>query len=82
MIREIFQNGIDQLVDPLSPCNHVYIYYNMQTLEVTVHDNGLGLPFNDMVRMLMKQHTSKNYSKQKGEYSSGMNGVTATHHIQ
>lgn len=75
MIREIFQNAVDQLIDPMSPCNYIKIIYNMQTLEVTVSDNGLGLPFNDMIRILTKQHTSKNYEKVKFQYSSGLNGV-------
>lgn len=75
MIREIFQNAVDQLIDPASPCNYIKIIYNMQSLEVTVLDNGLGLPFNDMIRILTKQHTSKNYEKVKFQYSSGLNGV-------
>lgn len=78
MIREIFQNSIDQLVDDRSPCDHIYIFYDMTgELKITVSDNGLGLPKDDMVRILTTQHTSQNYTKKKGEYSSGMNGVGA-----
>lgn len=77
MIREIFQNSIDQLIDPNSPCNNVYIEYNMMDLSVTVRDNGLGIPFNDMKRVFTEQHTSKNYTKEIGEYSSGLHGVGA-----
>ena len=78
MIREIFQNSIDQLVDDRSPCDHIYISYSMiGELQIMVSDNGLGLPKDDMVRILTTQHTSQNYTKKKGEYSSGMNGVGA-----
>ena len=74
LIREIYQNGIDQIIDPTSPANLVTVYYNELTLEVEVTDNGKGFPFNDMIRMVTAQHTSKNYNKKKGEYSSGLHG--------
>lgn len=77
MIREIFQNAVDQILDPSSPGNYVYLYYNMQTLEVIVEDNGRGLPFDSMIRILTTPHTSKNYEKKAGEYSSGRHGQGA-----
>lgn len=81
MIREIFQNAVDQLMDPNSPCNWISISYDMRSLEVSVEDNGMGIPFDDMVRIFTKQYTSKNYTKKLGDYSSGWNGVIATQHI-
>lgn len=77
MCREIFQNSIDQIVDQLSPCNWFRFFYDERTMEIIVEDNGLGFPFDDIIRMLTNQHTSKNFDKQKGDYSSGMNGVGA-----
>lgn len=77
MMREIFQNAVDQMVDPTSPCNWFRFFYDERTLEVVVEDNGLGFPFGDIVRMLTTQHTSKNYEKKPFEYSSGLNGVGA-----
>lgn len=74
LIREIFQNAVDQVVDPTSPANRVTIFFNEITSEVIVTDNGKGFPFNDMVRMITSQHTSKNYTRRKGEYSSGLHG--------
>ena len=74
LIREIYQNSIDQVIDTKSPASHVYLYYNENTNEVIVEDNGLGFPFGDMERMVTQNHTSKNYNKQKGEYSSGLHG--------
>lgn len=75
LIREIYQNSVDQLVKPGSPATEVYLYYNMQTLQVTVRDNGLGLPYKDMERILTVPNTSKNYEKRVGEYSSGKHGI-------
>lgn len=75
MIREAYQNAIDQVLLEKSPANWVYLYYNENSMEVRVYDNGLGLPFNDIERIITTPNTSKNYVKHKGEYSSGINGV-------
>lgn len=76
LIREAYQNAIDQVVDPDSPANYIMCTYDERTFEFTVTDNGLGFPFNDMVRMVTEMHTSKNFSaKKKGQYSSGLHGV-------
>lgn len=77
MMREIFQNAIDQLIDPMSPCDYWSFFYDERTMEVVVQDNGLGFPFDDILRILTTQHTSKNFEKKPGQYSSGMNGVGA-----
>lgn len=74
MIREVAQNAIDQLILLISPCDHVILYYNEKTLEVSVEDNGLGLPFDSMERILTAHHTSGNYTKKAGEYTSGRHG--------
>ena len=75
MIREVFQNSVDQIMDDTSPCDHFSLKYDMRTLEVTVTDNGKGFPFDDMVRILTKEYTSQNYEKKPFQYSSGMHGA-------
>lgn len=75
MIREIFQNSLDEMMKASSPCNKVWVYYNEITNEVTVMDNGRGIPFGEIERIFSSQHTSSNYTKKKGEYSSGLHGV-------
>lgn len=75
MMREIFQNAIDQIMDPTSPGNWFRFSYDERTLEVEVEDNGKGFPFNEMIRMLTKEYTSKNYVRKPGEYSAGLNGI-------
>lgn len=77
MMREIFQNSLDQMVSTSSPCNWFSFFYDERTLEVIVEDNGLGFPFDDIYRILTAQYTSKNYEKKPYDYSSGMNGIGA-----
>lgn len=77
MMREIFQNSIDQIMDSSSPCDWFSFKYDMNTLEVEVRDNGKGFPFDDMMRILTKEYTSKNYEKKLGQYSTGMHGCGA-----
>ena len=58
LIREVYQNSIDQVEDPHSPADTVYLYYNEITKEVKVMDNGLGFPFEDIERMITTPNTS------------------------
>ena len=74
MIREIFQNAIDQVLSDKSPANWCSIRYDMRDYSTIVWDNGTGLPFQDMIRIYTAPNTSKNYYKNKGEYSSGRHG--------
>lgn len=77
MIREIFQNAVDQMMEPESPCDWFSVSYDERTLEVVVEDNGLGFPFDDILRIFTKEYTSKNYEKVPYHYSSGLHGVGA-----
>ena len=76
-MREVFQNDCDSILDPLSPADWCSFYYDERTKEVITEDNGTGIPASDIIRVLTSQHTSKNYEKKPGEYSSGYNGVGA-----
>lgn len=75
MCREIFQNAIDQILDQNSPGNWFSFFIDERNLRVEVVDNGLSLPYDDMVRILTREHTSKNYHRQKGEYGTGLHGI-------
>lgn len=77
IIREVFQNSIDEMIKHDSPCNWIRVYYSELDHQVTVEDNGRGIPFDNIIRVFTQQHTSSNYSKKPGEFSSGMNGVGA-----
>lgn len=77
MIREIFQNSVDELMKEESPCDEIWLAYDETTKTIICKDNGRGIPFNDMHRVFSDPHTSSNYSENKkpGEFSSGRHGV-------
>jgi len=75
MIREVFQNSIDEMVKKDSPCTWVSLTYDQRTYTTIVEDNGRGIPFNNIIRIYTDQYTSSNYEKKEGEYSSGQHGV-------
>lgn len=75
MVREILQNAIDELMKDASPCNHIIMSYDERTHETIVEDNGRGIPFDNIIRIFAREHTSSNYSKRPGEFSSGRHGV-------
>lgn len=77
MVREVFQNSIDEIIKPKSPANMVYIFYNEITHECVVEDNGRGYPFDLMIDGFTTPHMSSNYNKKPYEYSSGRHGVGA-----
>ena len=77
MIREVVQNSFDEANKEKSPCNEVRITYDERTLITVVEDNGRGIPFGSIIRIFEKQHTSSNFDKKLGEYSSGLHGVGA-----
>lgn len=75
MVREIFQNSVDELEKEASPCTWINVIYDERTHTTTVEDNGRGIPFDAMIRIYTSQHTSSNYTKKEGEFSSGLHGV-------
>lgn len=77
LIREIIQNAFDEMNRKKSPCNTVWVSYDERTQTCIVEDNGRGIPFGEIVRIFSKQHTSSNFEKELGDFSSGLNGVGA-----
>lgn len=75
MIREILQNSMDEVEKQESPATEIWITYNEDNKQFICLDNGRGLPFKDMIRIFSSEHTSSNYEKKKGEFSSGRHGV-------
>lgn len=75
MIREIFQNSIDEVMRKDSPCNAVRVLYNELSKLVQVEDNGRGIPFDNIIRVFTQQHTSSNYEKMLFDYTSGTHGI-------
>ena len=77
MFREIIQNGFDELNKEKSPCDTVWITFDERTFITVVEDNGRGIPFGRIIKIFENEHTSSNFDKSKGEYSSGLHGVGA-----
>ena len=77
MFREILQNSIDEVCRPLSPCNTIWVTFDQTNCSFTIEDNGTGIPFGNIIRIYSDRHTSSNFTKQKGKYTSGLNGVGA-----
>lgn len=74
-IREIFQNSIDEMVREESPCHYVKISFDERNQSATIMDTGRGIPHGKIVEIYASSHTSSNYTKQKGQYTSGVHGV-------
>lgn len=77
MIREIFQNSADELMKDDSPCDEIWVAFIESEQEIAVRDNGRGIPHDSIIRVFSSQHTSSNYDKKPGEFSSGRHGVGA-----
>src|SRR5574344_333799 len=75
LIREVYQNSLDQIENKESPANKIDCTYDENTHEFVCSDNGLGFPYDAMVRMVTAQHTSRNFVRRPGEFPAGMHGV-------
>lgn len=74
-IREIFQNSFDECVRVQSPCHYVRLVFDERNQSALIEDQGRGIPFGKMIEVYSTQHSSSNYTKQPGNYTSGVHGV-------
>jgi DNA gyrase/topoisomerase IV subunit B len=75
MIREVYQNSMDEQQRIDSPCNYVKVEYYEETKTIIVTDNGRGIPFNNIERILTVPNTSVNFEKADGDFTAGRHGV-------
>lgn len=75
LLREVFQNGTDELQKKESTCDHVIITFDERTNWVIVEDNGRGFPHGRLIDIISKDHTSSNYKKEPYQYTAGKNGM-------
>lgn len=77
LLHEVINNNIDECVNPHSPANKIDVTFNEELCEITCTDNGRGIPFDKLVDVCTKKHTStkfvRTYDWSKGQ--SGRNGV-------
>ncbi len=74
-VREIFQNAIDEMVKTDSPCHYIRVTYDERDQSCTVEDTGRGIPHGQIIHIFSSAHSSSNYEKKPGQYSSGVHGV-------
>lgn len=77
LLREIIQNSFDEMNKDDSPCNTVWVSYDERSQTCIVEDNGRGIPFNNIIRIFSKQHTSSHFERKPGDFPSGLHGVGA-----
>lgn len=74
-IREIFQNAVDEMIRIESPCHYVKITFDERNQSAIIEDTGRGIPHGKIIEIYASSHTSSNYTKNKGQYTSGVHGV-------
>ena len=74
-IREIFQNAVDEEIRKESPCHYVKMTFDERDQSTIIEDTGRGIPHGQIINIYATEHTSSNYSKKPGEYTSGVHGV-------
>ena len=75
LFREVFQNVIDEILKKDSPATGGIVSFDQREMKVIVEDNGRGFPHGEIERIIMSDHTSTNYVKEKYQYTSGKNGM-------
>lgn len=78
MLREIVQNSLDEIAKGAAFSKIIFIEYDERTHCITIQDNGRGIPHGKIEIIFGSSHTSSNYDKKPGEYSSGKNGMGAS----
>ena len=74
LIREVFQNALDEIMKGVAVDSIITLIFDERTNKVTVIDHGRGIPHGMIGTIFGSTHTSSNYTKEKGVYSSGKNG--------
>lgn len=78
MTREIFQNSVDEILKGNAFTPNIYVTYDERTHQITISDNGRGVPHGKIGIIFGSSHTSSNYDKQPYNYSAGKNGCGAS----
>lgn len=77
MNREIFQNIIDQIIMVGGVATRAIVSYSEIDKISIYDDDGCGIPFEKLVDIFTSNHTSKNYTKDPYDFSSGLHGSGA-----
>lgn len=75
LFKEIFNNALDECVNPNSPADIVKVYFDEALGEIMISDNGRGIPFEVMKATITEKHTSTKFGRKFNVDSAGENGV-------
>ena len=79
LCKEIFNNALDECLNENSPADKIEVLFDESTREFIVSDNGRGIPFDIMVTVCTKKHSSTKFDKTKAnQFNAGLNGVGIT----
>ncbi len=82
LAKEVINNGIDEALSELSPCDALEIIYDENQNQLTCIDNGRGIPFDQVEQVCTYLHSGSNIDKANEKDNAaeiaGENGVGLT----
>ena len=79
LCKELINNAIDECINKNSPANIIDIFLDEGENEITVSDNGRGIPFEDMKVVCTTLQSGSKFTREgAGANSAGENGVGLT----
>ena len=82
MSKEIINNSVDELTNPevVSRIKNrvIDVIIDEVSREITVMDNGRGIPFDVLISVFTKKHGSTKFGRHYNKFSAGQNGVGCT----
>lgn len=78
LVQELIDNAIDEINNPESPADICQITYDENKNEITVSDNGRGIPFEHIETLCTKIQAGSKFDRNNGDDSAGENGVGLT----
>ena len=75
LMKEIFNNALDEAVNEHSPCDKIDVFYDEESGIITVSDNGRGIPHDILLMVCTKKHTTTKEGRKFNVESAGENGV-------
>lgn len=78
LVNEVVTNSIDELTNPNTIGNTIWITFIEKECKFIVEDNGRGIPLDKLYDVIQKKHYSTKFNREFNRYSGGQNGVGTT----
>lgn len=83
LCKELINNAIDECINRNSPANTIDVFLDEGENEITVSDNGRGIPFENMLVVCTTLQSGSKFTREgAGANSAGENGVKFCAYIQ